>query len=176
MGALFEPTDRLRFGMSFRPKTTFNNKGYLNISQTAAQRNYINSLGTVAGLAGVAISDLNSKQLVKQDITLPSELNTSVFYQATPKIDLLASFVRQDFNPTKLKYQRAEGSGNVVEDIPTNYKVTRRYAVGMNYHAYRRLTLRAGVAKENSAVPDATRVTALPDSDRTYYAVGAGLA
>jgi len=51
--------------------------------------------------------------------------------------------------------------------------VTNRYAIGGNYKYAKRLTLRAGFAKENSAIKDEDRLQSLPDNDRTFFNIGA---
>lgn len=64
-------------------------------------------------------------------------------------------------------------SGAVVSITPERWRDTWRYALGANYAASDRLTLRAGVAYDETPVPNATRTPRLPDSDRTWLALGA---
>ncbi|MFN7507024.1 MAG: OmpP1/FadL family transporter, partial [Limnobacter sp.] len=134
----------------------------------------VNNAGT-AQLQGIdtiqAAQDLAPEQVIKQDITLPDELRISVFHHATPKLDLMATYTRQDFSVTKLNFER-ESNGRTLENIPQNFVAAESYRVGLNYKLYKRLTLRAGYAVENSVIDDATRITILPDSDRQYFAFG----
>ncbi|HEY1058623.1 MAG TPA: outer membrane protein transport protein [Limnobacter sp.] len=186
VGALWEPTENTRFGFSYRPKTKFeSNRGVFSINETAAQTQFRNNLanpnifvGAASGLAGLDLStsagDLAPYQRIKQDITLPDELRLSVFHHATPKLDLMASYTRQDFSVTQLRYVR-ESNGRLLEDVPQNFKPAQSYRVGLNYKLYRRLTLKTGFATENSVVSDQYRITILPDSDRKYYSIGAQL-
>ncbi|PZO31865.1 MAG: long-chain fatty acid transporter, partial [Betaproteobacteria bacterium] len=90
---------------------------------------------------------------------------------ATPKLDLMATYTRQDFSVTTLNFVR-ESNGRTLENIPQNFVAAESYRVGLNYKLYKRLTLRAGYAIENSVIDDATRITILPDSDRQYFAFG----
>jgi long-chain fatty acid transport protein len=48
-----------------------------------------------------------------------------------------------------------------------------RYALGATYELTDQLTLRSGFAYDNTPVPDATRTPRLPDTDRTWAAIGA---
>lgn len=183
VGALWEPTEKTRIGISYRPKTEFNgNRGRFKLDdspQQAAFRDFLNRDDLIANLAfgalGVnakqAAGDLAPDQRIKQEITLPDELRLSVFHHATPKLDLMATYTRQNFAVTRLNFQR-ESNGRTLENIPQNFKAAESYRIGLNYKPYRRLTLRAGYAIENSVIDDATRITILPDSDRQYFAVG----
>jgi len=108
VGAMFEPSERMRFGIGYRPKTKFKNKGYLHIEQDAAQKNFVNTLSTASPAQG---AQLGENQTVDQDITLPDELNMSAFFNVSPKLDLMASYIRQNFTVTKLRFtRRADGS------------------------------------------------------------------
>ena len=183
IGGLWEPTERTRVGISYRPKTEFNgNRGKFKLDDSAEQaafREFLNSDDLFTSLAfnalGVnakqAAADLAPEQVIKQEITLPDELRVSVFHHATPKLDLMATYTRQDFSVTTLNFQR-ESNGRTLENIPQNFVAAESYRIGMNYKLYKRLTLRAGYAIENSVIDDATRITILPDSDRQYFALG----
>lgn len=178
VGGLWEPTASTRIGVSYRPKTRFTgNRGkfVFNDPQLAGFQESLRSNATLAALQGIdtiqAADDLAAEQVIKQEITLPDELRVSVFHHATPKLDLMATYTRQDFSVTKLNFER-ERNGRTLENIPQNFVATESYRVGLNYKLYKRFTLRAGYAVENSAVDDATRVTFLPDSDRQYFSLG----
>lgn len=56
---------------------------------------------------------------------------------------------------------------------PENWKDTVRVGVGVNYDVSPKLTLRAGVAFDPAPVRDEFRTARIPDSDRTWIAVGA---
>ncbi|HEY1058545.1 MAG TPA: outer membrane protein transport protein [Limnobacter sp.] len=183
-GVLWEPTEITRVGLSYRPKTKFrSNTGTLQInetSQTAAFRDFlqgglIGATGPALGINGPqAAGDLAPYQRAKQDITFPDELRLSVFHHATPKLDLMFTYGRQDYRDTKLRYTR-ESNGRVIEDVPQDFKVAQTYRVGLNYKMYRRLTLHAGYATENGVVGDALRIPILPDNDRKFYGLGASV-
>lgn len=181
-GALWEPTENTRLGLSYRPETDFDgNSGKFNLDDSddaRAFRAFLRSqqfavLGAATGVDGnQSADDLEPEQRIRQNITLPDELRLSIFHHATPKLDLMASYTRMDFTVTKLRFER-ESNGRVLQDVPQNFMVANSYRVGMNYRLYNRLTLKAGYAVENSVIDDATRITVLPDSDRKYYSVGA---
>ncbi len=69
---------------------------------------------------------------------------------------------------------RADGS--VLSSKDESWEDTWRVAVGLDVHCSDALVLRTGVAHDTSPVPDALHRTArIPDADRTWLAVGAGL-
>lgn len=175
-GALWEPSDRTRVGISYRPKTKFNgNEGTFTINEQAdgaAFRQFLTTptAATLLPSAPTNAADLNPYQRANQNITLNDELRLSVFHHTTPKLDLMATYTREDFRDATLKYTRT--NGRTIEDIPQNFQVTQSYRIGANYKMYRRLIVRAGYAYETSAIDDATRITILPDNNRRYYALG----
>lgn len=192
LGALWEPTKNTRIGASYRPETKFDNRGGFSLNDTPeaqAFRQFLRSpqfavagaaLGQTAEDGAEAADDLEPNQRIQQDITLNDEFTLSVFHHATPKLDLMATYTRQDFTVTKLRYVREgqtnpDGSPDVLEDIPQNFKVAESYRIGAAYKLYRRLTLMAGYGVENGVVDDQNRITILPDSDREYYGLGARL-
>lgn len=180
-GALWEPSTTTRIGISYRPKTEFTgNRGKFklddpNLAQFRQNLIANSNLGQFQGIdTAQSAEDLAPEQLIKQEITLPDELRLTVFHHATPRLDLMATYTRQDFSVTRLRFER-ESNGRVLEDIPQNFVAAESYRVGMNYKLYRRLTVKAGYGEENSVIDDATRITILPDSDRRYFAAGAQL-
>lgn len=180
-GALWEPSETTRLGLSYRPKTEFTgNRGKFKLDDSpeqAAFREFLNGglVGLVGGPLGIdgpqAAGDLSPEQRIKQEISLPDELRFSVFHHATPKLDLMATYTRQDFSVTTLRFER-ESNGRLLENIPQNFVAAESYRIGMNYKLYKRLTVKAGYAEENSVIDDETRITILPDSDRRYFSIG----
>jgi long-chain fatty acid transport protein len=167
VGALWEPSERTRVGFGFRPKTTFENQGQLVINGIPAQ------LEANPQLAGEQAVLLKNFQEVRQKITLPSELNVSVFHSLTPKLDVMASYLREDFTSTVVDFRALDGT--VIQNPRQQFQVTQRYALGANYKVAKRLMLRGGFATENGAVKDDNRLQSLPDNDRTFFNLGARL-
>ncbi|MDH4396193.1 MAG: outer membrane protein transport protein [Limnobacter sp.] len=188
VGALWEPSANTRIGISYRPKTDFDgNRGVFSLEDTPEQAAFraflrgglISTAGPLLDVNGrKAASDLEPYQRIKQSITLPDEFRLTIFHHPTPKLDLMASYTRQDFSVTNLLFEREADRGGLdptLENIPQNFKAAQSYRMGMNYKLYKRLTVRAGFAKENGVIDDATRITILPDSDRKFYSLGGTL-
>ncbi len=67
-------------------------------------------------------------------------------------------------------------SGQADQVVTLNLKNVNRYSLGATYKPNASWTLRAGVALDKSPVSDPTTATPrLPDSDRRWLSVGAGL-
>jgi long-chain fatty acid transport protein len=62
--------------------------------------------------------------------------------------------------------------GLAVTTLPLNYKDGYFYSAGLEYDWNQRLTLRAGVAYEDSPITDRIRSTRLPDNDRVWLSIG----
>jgi long-chain fatty acid transport protein len=64
-------------------------------------------------------------------------------------------------------------AGAPVRSLPLNYKDGYFYSAGVEYDWTPSLTLRAGVAYEDSPITDRVRSTRLPDNDRVWASIGA---
>lgn len=67
---------------------------------------------------------------------------------------------------------KLESHGNLIVDIPYNYKDTWMYSVGGDYRFNDQLTLRAGVALDQTPTRNSTRDARIPDGDRTFVSLG----
>ena len=63
-------------------------------------------------------------------------------------------------------------SGTVLRVLNFQFKDSYRIGVGTNYKWNQSFMLKLGIAHDNSPVTDAARLTALPDSDRTWLSIG----
>jgi len=62
--------------------------------------------------------------------------------------------------------------GTVNKTTPENWDDSMRYSLGVNYHLNSEITLRGGIAYDETPVPDTYR-TRIPDESRTWLAFGA---
>lgn len=148
-------------------------------ADTAAFRNFLATSpligvgGPILGVNGPqAAGDLLPQQQARQSVIFPDEFRISLFHHYNPKLDLMATYTYQDYTETFLRYERV-ATGRVIEDVPQNFKAAHAYRVGLNYKAYKRLTLHAGYGMENGVVGDDLRIPILPDNDRRFYGLGA---
>lgn len=104
--------------------------------------------------------------------TLPDSAALSLFHKLSPKWELLADVTWTGWSDFKeLRIVRNGGVDLAV--TPENWNDSYRYSVGANYHLNDKLTLRGGVAFDETPVSDAFRTARIPDEDRTWLAFGA---
>ena len=108
---------------------------------------------------------------VSAGVTLPDSASLSVFHQLDQRWELLADVTWtgwSDFD--ELRIVRAVGTPLVT---PENWDDNLRYSVGLNYRLNDTLTLRGGLAFDETPVSDTYRTARIPDEDRTWIALGA---
>ena len=109
---------------------------------------------------------------VTADLTMPDSASLSLFQKLNPQWDVLADVTWTGwsvFNKLLIDMPAPIPDSLTIE----NWKDSWRYSLGANYHMDDTLTLRGGVAFDQTPVPDAThRTPRIPDEDRTWLAFG----
>lgn len=106
------------------------------------------------------------------DITLPDSLSLSVFHRVNEKWDVMADVSWTGWsNFDELKVVNASG-GNAVPPVTENWDNSYRLSVGANYRLNSNMTLRGGLAFDETPVSDLYRTARVPDEDRTWLAFG----
>ena len=149
LGLLWQPTSATRVGLAYRSSIEHTLKGDATFS--------------IATIANGPIS---------ADTTLPDSASLSVFHTLNPRWDLLADVTWTGWSDFK-ELRIVRNGGVLLGLTPENWSDTTRYSVGLNYHLNDKLTLRGGVAFDETPVSDAFRTTRIPDEDRTWLAFGA---
>jgi long-chain fatty acid transport protein len=149
LGALWQVSDATRIGFAYRSKIDNTLKGDVSFSVASA-------------LDGPLTADL----------TLPDSASLSLFQKLSPRWDLLADVTWtgwSDFDELRI----VRTSGALLSVTPENWQDAYRYSVGANYHLDDKLTLRGGLAYDETPVSDAFRTARIPDENRTWLAFGA---
>jgi long-chain fatty acid transport protein len=109
------------------------------------------------------------------EITLPSTLSLSAILETKGPWTLMADVTRTNWHVLpELRIKFDSGQGDQV--VSLNLKDGYRYSAGVTYRASDAWVLRMGVALDRSPVTSpADRTPRLPDSDRRWLSVGAGL-
>jgi len=123
--------------------------------------------GNVAGVSPSPIPATAS-------VTLPDSASLSVLYKLNNRLELLADITWtgwSDFDELRV-LRKSDGStfGTATEE---NWSDSYRYSVGANYRMNDKLTLRGGVAYDETPVSDTYRTVRIPDESRTWLAIGA---
>lgn len=150
LGALWQASEATRIGLAYRSE----------VEQT------------LAGDVGFSTATMLNGP-VTADVTLPDSASLSLFHKLDSRWDLLADITWTGWSDFReLRIVRTNG---VVLGTPTeeNWSDSYRYSLGANYHLNDKLTLRGGVAFDETPVSDAFRTARIPDEDRTWIAFGA---
>ena len=154
VGAQYRPTPALTLGASYRAKVDHTLKGDIAVS----------------GLLAPIPAASNFKTAGEAEITTPWMAIIGARWAVNDRVTLNGSVSRigwSEFDAIRVKFATS-GSTSV-----QNYKDITTAAVGVDYQASPRLTLRAGVQYDPTPTPDVGRTARVPDGDRMMYAAGA---
>ncbi|MCK3862898.1 outer membrane protein transport protein [Pseudomonas sp. B329] len=177
-GVVWKPTDRDSLGLNYHAKIKNKLTGKYSVRADALN----NGLMTDDTIFG------NGKTLVETaypGLTLypgGAHASTQLDIPATAALDWVHQFNDRwtlgvsamwtqwsSFKDLTLKSQ-----GSTIVAIPYNYKDAWMYSVGGDFKATDELTLRAGVAYDQTPTRNSTRDPRIPDGDRYFLSVGAG--
>lgn len=107
-------------------------------------------------------------------LRVPSMMSLSYAFRFNDNIDLLADVTRtgwSSFHEIRIDYETPQPDSVTTEE----WKNVYRYALGASYRIDNGWRIRAGIAYDESPVPNSERRTPrVPDNDRTWLSVGAG--
>lgn len=147
-GALYEFNENTRIGASYRSSVFHSVEG--DIAYRSAPAIFS---GSITG-----------------KITLPASAQASVFHRINSKFDVMADVMWTEWSVfEELTFQTPVGASTTEE----KWKNNMRYSVGGTYHHSDTLAIRAGVAYDETPIPDATRTPRIPGADRTWVSLGA---
>jgi long-chain fatty acid transport protein len=168
LGVLLDLSDRTRIGVSYRSKIEYEVRGTVRFDAPQAADALGVSIIAIASAPGAPLSNGN----VSVDLELPDSAVLSLRHDFANRYALFADVGWTGWSSVQ-ELRIVRDSGAVVSVTPERWQDVWRYALGASYELSDRLTLRAGVAYDETPVPDDTRTPRLPDSDRTWAAIGA---
>jgi len=163
LGAIYQPTESTRIGLSFRSKVEQTLEGEADFTVPAA-----------AAAILIPVSGRFTDTDIKGDITTPETVSLSFLHKATPRLTLLvdASWTNWSrFKELRIKFDNPTEPDSVKEE---NWKDTMRYSFGGTYQANDKLVIRFGTAYDESPISGEFRTARIPGNDRTWLTVGAG--
>ncbi len=159
LGALFQLSPATRLGFSYRSSIEHKLKGDLSVN------------GPAAG-ASAALTTGDARATVE----LPGTLILSATHRLGKRWEILGDISWTGWSSIEfVDIVRTSGalSGATVQTLDAKFRDTWRIALGGNYQLNDAWKLKAGIAYDQTPVRNAsTRLTALPDNDRTWFAVG----
>jgi long-chain fatty acid transport protein len=115
---------------------------------------------------------------VRANAELPDTISWAIAHSLNPKWELLGDITYTRWSKIKaVPLVTTSGSliapsGATLDTFNFQFKDTYRVGIGANYKVRDDFTLKFGVAYDRSPVEDRFRTTFLPDSDRTWLAIG----
>ena len=154
-GVLFNLTPATKIGASYRSQIKYNLTGTTTVTTAA---------GAVVPPAGGPTN---------ADITLPDMFSLSVSHQLSEDWEILGDITYTKWSKIKTVNVVNSTTGANRDVLTLNFDDSYRVSIGANYKYSESLTLKGGIAYDQSPVQDQSRTVRLPDNDRTWLAVGA---
>ena len=166
IGALFTITPATKVGLSYRSAIQYHTNGNVKIS----------SDGSPAANATAAVLRPTRQSDVEANIKVPDTFVLSVVQRLSDQWEMLGDISWTGWSTIKnVNIMRTSGplAGQKAETLTALFDDTWRFALGANYRYTDTLKFMFGVAYDQTPVKNATtRLTALPDNDRTWFTLG----
>ncbi len=160
VGALYEFTKDTRVGITYRSRIKQKLKGDSEFSGVPS---------------ALGILPVFKNGGIKADVTLPDSASASIYHNINDQWAIMADVTWtgwKSFDELRIRFDNPAQADSVVT---TSWKNSMRYSLGASYKPIEKLTLRTGVAYDETPIPDAQhRTPRIPDTDRTWIAFGAG--
>ncbi|WP_219703691.1 OmpP1/FadL family transporter [Marinomonas lutimaris] len=158
LGVMVEPQKGTRLGLGYRSEVDFDFEGDVKYTGNSATLAFLQS----RNLVNTNVSD---------SVTLPSVLTFSVEQDLTPEWSLGLSAIRTGWSSLEgLNIDFDSSQANSV--LTFGFEDQWMYSAGLTYTYSDKLTLRTGVAMDNSPVTDKYRSARTPDGDRKWISIG----
>lgn len=169
LGALLEFAKDARIGVSYRSAISYRVEGSINFDRPAAPANLP---PPVQSAVNQIIAGATPNGPVHVDVKLPPMAMLSGTVPLSNKLLLLGDVTWTGWDTLQSINIVRDSAGPPLPAQPYGYKNVWRYSLGARYELNKALWLRAGVAYDQSPVPDALRNVRLPDADKTWLATG----
>jgi long-chain fatty acid transport protein len=156
LGVALEPITGTRVGLGYRSEVDFDFKGDVKYTGVSS------GLSSAKGLVDAGVTD---------SVTLPSVLTLGLEQDLTPKLTLGLTAIKTGWGSLDgLNIDFDSSQANSV--LTFGFEDQWMYSAGLTYDYSDKLTLRTGVAMDNSPVTDEYRSARTPDGDRKWISVG----
>ena len=161
LGLLYNVSDNTRIGLAYRSKVTIDVSGSADFKVPAAA-------------APVLSSGAFKSSAINASVDLPASASLSLAHEMN-KLTLLADITWtgwSSFDELRIKYSNTAQPDSVTTE---NWDNALRYSIGADWRYSEKITLRAGIAYDQTPVPDAKHRTArVPGNNRTWLSLGGG--
>ncbi|GAA0834495.1 MULTISPECIES: OmpP1/FadL family transporter [Marinomonas] len=161
LGVLFTPLKGTRVGVGYRSKIDFDFEGDVKYKDVASLNQVLQANNYT--LVNTGVSD---------SLTFPDVLTISLEQALTPKLKLGLSVIRTGWSSMDDGLNIDFDSNQPNSKLTFGFEDQWMYSAGLTYDYSKKLTLRTGIARDNSPVTDEYRSARTPDGDRTWYSMG----
>lgn len=147
LGALYNLDAKTRLGAAYRSAVSY----------------------TLHGTVATSLPFANGP--VSLAIKLPDSLSFSAFHQMNETYEVMADITWTGWSSFK-QVNVVNASGASISNTIENWKDTMRVSVGATHRYNEQWKVRAGLAYDQSPVPDEFRTARVPDNGRTWVALG----
>ncbi|OOF81614.1 outer membrane protein transport protein [Rodentibacter caecimuris] len=148
-GLVYEFNERNRLGVAYHSPITVNYKDNTAFNRT-----------------------LNRTDTAELDLDLPAYWEISGYHKVTDKFAFHYSYKYTDWKRFKELKATYNSDGTTALQKDEYFRGNSRIALGVSYEATDKLTLRSGIAYDETAA-DSYHSASIPDTDRTWYSLGA---
>ncbi|TYL47704.1 OmpP1/FadL family transporter [Marinomonas sp. IMCC 4694] len=160
-GVALEPKKGTRLGLGYRSEVDLDFEGDVKYTDVAD----LNAVLTARGMANLVDTTLSDS------ITLPSVLTVSLEQEVTKDLTFGLTAIKTGWSALDgLNIDFDSGQSNSV--LTFGFEDQWMYAAGLTFAYSDKLTLRSGIAMDNSPVTDEYRSARTPDGDRKWISVG----
>ncbi|WP_458729641.1 outer membrane protein transport protein [Pseudomonas brenneri] len=175
-GMAWKPTLQDTFGLSYHAKINNKLEGKYTIHADTLSRD----LMTTPVFDGKTLVELAYPDLhlypgganASAQMDIPANASLDWVHQFSDRLTLGLSATWTQWSSFKALTLKSDGSTLV--SIPYNYKNTWMYSLGGDYKLTDDLTVRTGVAFDQTPTPNSTRDPRIPDGDRVFASLGFG--
>ena len=173
LGFMIDIDDSSRVGVAYRSAIRHKLKGEADFTRSAALDGFLSLLTPPADVLNSAFQ-IGEK--LKANVELPAMLSVSYANDIDDKLTLLADITLTQWG--KLDEVYIDYYNNPYQSDTTlvlNWEDSWRYSFGASYKADDTITYRAGVALDQTPIPDEqSRTARIPGNDRTWLSLGMG--
>jgi len=162
LGAIWQPTPELNFGLAYKSAITHNLTGPFTFT--------LDTFGVGAAIRGATGLFTNTR--ASAHLTMPDMLELGGRWKLSDDLALMGEFDWTNWSRFKNLNVVAVNPAQPADFTLANWQSTVFFSAGSEYRLSDTIKLRAGAGYDESPVPDATRTPRIPDASRTWLAAG----
>lgn len=175
LGLMITPSQDLRIGVAYRSQVRHTLTGTAKWQVQSAAANLATLLNSVQAGAGTVVSQRLLAAYTDSDASLkvntPDSFSVSFYKQQTPNTAVMGDLTLT--RHSRFQELRVDFANSLPDSTtPERWTDTVRASLGVSHKLSDRLTLRGGIAYDQSPVTESNRTPSIPDGDRSWLSTG----